>query len=233
MKLLPVVLAVTLFAETTSAQTQRIRKTPTLNEVTRDPRDIRLRELPDSVVAVYVNALSFLKSGDGEKDDIKQCESCTSTVRLEVTSELGSVGLTATDLAGDGRLIGRIRHVDWNPFHRQKDLKLNWYGQTAYIWVAGMPDARGVFNAAVIRLDGKGNRKVIVEGRMWFCPHPGESHEAGRARWHPTNECDEPAEAKASRVPLRPAFYHLTSWFPCDQGCCVFQDSERRTGEPE
>lgn len=196
-------------------------KTPSFREATQEVRDLRNPQVPDKTVEEYLDKLHFPPDGEGEVGGILQCEKCSSTVQLEISSELGSVNLTENDLASDGRIIGKIRDVDWNPFHRQKDLQLNWHGQTAYVWVAGKPGQNGLYDAAIVRINGSGKRQVIVQGAMWFCAHAGQSHPPGHARWHPANECARPTLPGK----VRELNFHLTSWFPCDQGCCVFQDS--------
>ena len=208
----------------TSIETPPVQpsKTRSLYEVTGEMEDLRTPKVGDKTARTYVDALQFPPNGEGETKPILECHGCVGdSVTLEITSELGSIGLGPSDLASQGRIIGKIRHVDWNPFHEQKELQLNCYSQAAYVWVAGKPAKDSLYDAAIVRITKNGKRKAVVNGHMWFCSHPGSSHPPGKARWHPKGECKRPSEP--GRV--QPLDFHLTSWFPCSQGCCVFQDS--------
>ena len=198
--------------------------TRTFRDVTQEIRDLRDPAVPDKTVADYIAALTFPAKGSGTKGKVKRCHGCpsTKTVDLEMSSEMGTVGLANRNLGAGGRLIARVRNVDPFIWRKQEDLDLGFHDE-AYLWVSGREISPGLFESALIHIDpSTGKRTSVVTGRMWYCAHSdGHTPPAGEAQWQPPHKCDEPKDPLGR---ARPANFHLTSWFACDQGCCVFVD---------
>jgi hypothetical protein len=207
------VVAIVVAGSLASAQTK------TFYDVTgRDGDILDPNSVPNATVKQYLKELKF---GDGEVGNVLRCEKCTERVHLQIASESGTVKLNAANLVPHGRLVALIRHKDLNPFHRQTDMGLNFYSQTAYIWLTGkeVQGRPGVYEAAIVRIHSDGSRGESVKGRVWQCIHPTFVQRPGDAKWK-VAECPEPVPPGTQQV----YNFHLSSWFPCDAGCCVFQD---------
>ena len=200
-------------------------KTKTFREVTGELRDLRSSRVKDAKVKKYLESLQFDPADQGSVAEIPECATCAETVTLEIVAEHDTRGLDDTDLGSEGRLVARIRNVDTRG-RVQKDLKLS-PGQTAYIWLQGKSAGNRIYHAWELRVDDSGKRYAsVVHGRVWRCAHSAGDMPSGGATWHPTHECNEPGKRPSKQKPgrARTRTYHLTSWFPCDAGCCVFQD---------
>lgn len=205
------------------AQQPTYGKTKTFWDVTKEPLELPDPGVRSSSVVKYLAALHFPDRGLGNVSGVARCHDCDS-VNLEIASEMGTTGLNPVTLGDGGRIVARVRHVDWKFWRRQQDLALGFHDE-AYLWISKTLRRDSVYEASLIRIDDNGVRHEAVKGRVWYCANspeiPGPSWPAGQARWKPPHICKEPSGS------ARAANFHLTSWFPCDQGCCIFADDHK------
>lgn len=203
-------------------QPQFKKKTDTWEKVTKETKELTDPAAMDSSVVNYLKAMQFHEPGKTVEMRPSCFHGCdTNTIKLELAAELRTVGLNKGDLGNGGRIVARIRHVDARPGKVHKDFGLRALNDEVYLWVAGKSVGNEVYKAAFVRIDKKtGKREKPIVGKLRYCPNPVNTPEspAGIALFTPPHDCKKPGQAVKGT-------YHLTAWFPCDQGCCVFSDT--------